>query len=178
MRNSKATQMALVLAASIGTLFAFNTLGAEGKIHGPNQFHITVTDVVGGDDLVVKNIRIDVKSDAHAKIVSDKKGGGGLSASAGTVDNDRGQGFITVTVLGDHVEWKGGDVNALKFRMSMHGSDSAVMSDTGPMVAGKRLGELLAVSVKTGSYEYGAEVPILKFKDKTFSLIVAAPTFN
>lgn len=177
MRNIKATQMALALTISIGTLFGFNISGADEESHVSNRFHITVMDVIGGDDSVVKAIRIESKSDSHAKITSDKKGGGGLSASAGSVDNQPEHGVITVTVLADHVEWKAGDVNALKFRMSIHGNHSKVlMSETGPMVKGKELNDLLAVSLKTGSYEYGTAVPILRFKDRTFSLTVAAPT--
>jgi len=177
MRNIKATKIALALIICGGIFFAFNTVGADERNHASNRFHITVMDVVGSNDLVVKTIRIDSKSDCHAKIMSDKKGGGGLSASAGSIGSRPEQGVITVTVLADHVEWQAGDVDALKFRMSIQGNGSkALMSDTGPMATGKQLNDLLAVSVKTGTYAYDTAVPILKFKDRTFSLTVTART--
>ncbi|WP_206036407.1 hypothetical protein, partial [Crateriforma spongiae] len=177
MRNIKTTQVALALLFGIATLFALRTSGADEKIRSSNRFRVTVTNVIGTEDSVVKQIRIDAKPDSHATITSDKKGGGGLSASAGSLDNRPEQGVITVAVLADHVVWNAGDVNALKFLMSIHGNGTkALMSDTGPMVTGKQLKDLIAVSLNSGTYEYNTAVPILKFKDKTFSLTVAAPS--
>ncbi|QEG40176.1 hypothetical protein [Roseimaritima ulvae] len=175
MRNIKTLPVVLALMVGIPTLVALRTSDADETTPSSNHFRVTVTSVIGNGDSVVKQIRIEAKPGSHAKITSDKKGGGGLSALAGSVDNGPGKGVITVTVLADHVEWKAGDVNALKFLMSIEGNGSkALMSDTGPMVADKRLSDLFAVSLKSGTYDCDTEIPILRFNDKTFSLTVTA----
>ena len=140
-----------------------------------NQFRVTVADVIGVDDVVIKHIRIDAKPGSHARITSNKKSGGGLSASAEPVDGQPDQAVITATVLADHVQWKAGDLNALRFLMSLNGSN-ALMSDAGPMVKGKQLNDLLRVLLESGRYKYGTAVPLLRYMDTTFSLTVAAPS--
>jgi len=176
MRNFSTSQVALALMIGMAAIFALGISHADEERRSSNRFRVTVTDVIDHEDSVVKQIRIDVKPDARARISSDRKGGGGLSVSAGSVDNRPEQGVIMVTVLADHVEWTAGNVNALKFLMTMHGNSSRVlMSDTGPMVAEKQLNDLFAVSLKSGTYEYGTAVPILRFRNTTFSLTIAAP---
>lgn len=175
MRNLKTTHLAIALVIGIATVFVLRPSGAEEKKHSSNRFHVTVTDVIETEDSVVKQIRIDSKPDFRATIASDNKGGGGLSASAGCVVNTK-QGVLTVTVLADHLEWKAGDVNALKFLMSIHGrSSKSLMSDTGPMSTKKQLNDMLTISLTSGTYEYGTAVPMLRFKDRTYFLSVAAP---
>jgi hypothetical protein len=177
MRNLKTSQLALALMIGIVTLFALGTSGADEEIRSSNHFRVIVTDIIDHEDSVVKQIRIDVKSDSRARISSDKERGGSLSASAGSVENRPEQGVIMVTLLADHVEWEAGNVNALKFLMTIHGNGSKVlMSDTGPMVKEKELNDVFAVSLRSGTYEYGTAVPLLRIKDTTFSLTVAAPS--
>jgi len=176
MRRITVGQMAVALLISIGTLLVLETSGANDKGNSSAGFHLTVVDVVGDNGVIVKQLRIDAKPDSLARISTDKKGGGGVSASAGSVDNRPDQGTITVSIFADHIEWKAGNVNALKFFISIQGNGSkALMSDTGPMAKGKQLNDLLAVTVESANYEYGAAIPVLRFKDKTFSLVVTAP---
>lgn len=175
MRNLKATHVGLALIGVVA-LFALRTSDANEQAKSSDNFRVMVTGVISIEDSVVKQIRIEAIPGSHAKITSDKKGGGGLSASAGSVDDRAKQGIITVTVFADHLEWEAGDVNALKFLMSIQGDGSkSLMSDTGPMVTEKQLNDLLTVPLKSGTYEYGTEVPLLRFKDKTYSLTVDAP---
>ncbi|QDU42318.1 hypothetical protein Mal52_07740 [Symmachiella dynata] len=175
MWNVKATKAALALVIGSTTLFALTTFAADSAGQPSNHFRVRVTDVIAVDDSVVKQMQIEAKPGCKAEITSDKKGGGGLWTTAGKVE-DKGLGLITVTILVDRVEWKAGEVNALKFLMAIDGNNSkALMSDSGPMSAGKQLNELLSVAMKSGEYEYGKTVPLLKFKDKTYSLTVTAP---
>jgi len=177
MRNLKTTHVALVLLIGIATLFALQVSDAGQSSRSSSHFSVTVTEVIGGEDSVIIQIRIDSRPNCQVKITSDKKGGGGLSALTGGVENRPDQGVITVTILADHVEWEAGGVNAIKFRMSIHGNvPKALMSDIGPMVAGTQLKDLFVVPVKTDTYEYGTAIPVLKFKDTTYSLTVASPT--
>ncbi|KAA5546939.1 hypothetical protein FYK55_00500 [Roseiconus nitratireducens] len=177
MRNITTIAATLALAFAITSVFALRPSRANDTERSTPHFRVKVFDVIGSEDSVVKQIRIELEPNSRAKIKSDKKGAGGLSASAGTVAGQPEIGVITVTVLVDHIEWNAGNVNALKFLMSIDGNGSkALMSDSGPMVSGKTVSELLTVLLKSGTYEYGTGVPMLRFKDKIYSLTVTAPS--
>jgi len=178
MRIIKTRQVVLTLAllVSIAAFFALRAPAADERGNSSNRFRVTVMDVVGGEDSVVKQIRIDAIANSLARITSDQVDGGGVATSAGSVEDRPEEGTITVAVLAVHVEWEAGSVNALKFLMSIDGGSSkALMSNTGPMVTGKQLSDIFSVSLKSGTYEYGTAIPVVRFKDRTFSLTVAAP---
>lgn len=176
MRSVK--RMTVPFALIIGTtvFFILQTSAAEKASQDSHGFRITINDVVHSDDSVVKQIRVDAKPDCHATITSDKAGGGGLSMTTGHIIGRSEPGAITLTVLADHVSWKAGDVNALKFLMSMQSNGSkTLLSDTGPMSSGKRLDDIVVFTAKAGNYNYDTSVPILRFKERVYSLSVATP---
>ncbi len=117
---------------------ALTTIAAQDHNRGSDRFHVSVVDVVDETSTIVKQIRNHAKPGTVATIASDRKGGGGVSASAGSQPDQPDHGIVTILVFADHVDWEAGNVNAMKFLMSASSNGSkASMSDTGPMIAGE-----------------------------------------
>ena len=81
-----------------------------------------------------------------------------------------------MTIFADHVEWKAGPTNVLKFMMSIKGGGAfSSMSDTGPMPEAKGLEDVLTVAINSGEYKYGMATKLATYKDVTYSLVVKKP---
>ena len=91
-------------------------------------------------------------------------------------DQPGGLAHAEVTIFADHVEWKAGSTNVLKFIMTIKGGSAlTTMSDTGPMPETKRLADVLTLAMKSGEYKYGMPMKLATYKDVTYSLVVKKP---
>jgi hypothetical protein len=114
--------------------------------------------------------------EASVEVVADKPGRGGLGVFVLAPDQPGGAAHTQVTIFADHVEWKAGPTNVLKFIMSIKGgAGGSSMSDTGPMPDAKRLVDVLTVAIKSGEYKYGMATKLATYKDVTYSLVVKKP---
>ena len=164
---------------AVAVVCAFQAFSGEDSGEHPEQFRITVLDVLDDHQATVKQIRIECVPESRARLTSHMKGGGGEAALTGIGHDKSKVAAIVVTVFADHVQWEAGNVDALKFILVLSGNGGkAVMSDTGPMDDGTQLSDHLKLSVKSGAYKYGTPVPILQFKDTRYSLTVTAPDSN
>lgn len=176
MRNEKPLLRVLLGLAAVVVCIAFHALSAQGNVHHTEQFRVTALEVLEGSDSKVNQIRIECVPGSKARVTSDKEGGGGVSATSGRHPDQSRASAIVVTMLADHVKWEARNVDALKFVLAIQGSGgNAVMSNTGSMEAGKQLSDVVKSSVKSGEYKYGTPIPILRFKDRMFSLTVTGP---
>jgi hypothetical protein len=120
--------------------------------------------------------RIDVETlpEAWVNVEADKEGKGGSMARA--QGEPGGRARTRIVLLADHAEWSHGKANLLKFAMSVKsGGGSTLQSDTGPMPEGKRLADVVGVTIKSGEFRYGEPAPMLTFKDVTYRLVVKKP---
>lgn len=142
------------------------------------RFRATVNEVVSDDTTIVTNVGIETPPGSRIEVISDKpnQGGGDFTAASTDLTQPSGSAYSQILIFADHVEWKAGSTNALKFMMKFKGGrGTSSMSDTGPMPGGKRLAEILTVTIKPGEYKYGMMTELLTFKGVTYSLVVKLP---
>jgi uncharacterized protein (TIGR03067 family) len=138
------------------------------------SFRATVYEVVKDADVLVTRIEVESLPGATVEVVADKPGRGGvLVVAPGEPDKPA---HTQLTILADHVEWKAGPTNVLKFMMGIKaGAASSTMSDTGPMPEAKRLADVLTMALQPGEYKYGVATKLVTYKDVTYSLVVKRP---
>jgi hypothetical protein len=147
---------------------------AEGTARPDSGFRSRVHEVIKDASVIVTQIEVETVPGASVEVVADKpdRGLGGVfmlpPGQAG------GPAHARVTIFADHVEWKAGPTNVLKFIMSIQGGAGGTsMSDTGPMPEAKRLEDVLTVAINSGEYEYGIATKLATYKDVTYSLVVS-----
>ena len=147
---------------------------ADGSARPDESFRVTVNEVNNDDSALVTQVEIETLSGSRIEVISDKANRGGGSVTAPTQTN--GPSRTQIIIFADHVEWKFGSTNALKFMMKLKGgSAGSSFSNTGPMVDGKRLADVLTVAIKPSEYKYGVATKLVTFQDVTYSLVVKKP---
>lgn len=175
MPNTNRILLTLALAIGTGVLFALPKSDAEEKSQTSHKVRITVTDVLNMRDSIVKHIRIELDPGSRVTIKSDDTE---LSTVAGNVTDQPDQGIVTVAVLADHLEWGKPKTSAFKFMVALSGNGGAKTSETWPVVAEKQLEDLITVSLKSGDYELDTAIPLLRFKDVSYTLTVTPEPSN
>jgi RNA polymerase sigma factor (sigma-70 family) len=170
---SKAKTIALVvlsLAVAGAVIWQAGTR-ADRTALPEERFRATVHDVIKDSSVIVTEIEVETVPGAQVEVVADKPGRGGGSILASGQPN--GMAHAQLTIFADHVEWKAGSTNALKFMMIFKsGAGGSSTSDTGPMPEAKRLADVLAVAIKSGEYRYGTATKLATYKDVIYSLVV------
>ncbi len=173
MSLGKVKRVAVVLLALAGAgagIWQTRTR-AEGTALPVSGFRSTVHDVIKDASIIVTRIEVETLPGAWIEVVADKPGRGGFSMLA--PEQPGGSAHTEVTIFADHVEWKAGGTNVLKFIMSMKGgAGGSGMSSTGPMPEAKRLADVLTVAIKSGEYKYGTATKLATYEDVTYSLVV------
>jgi hypothetical protein len=170
---------ALLVLTLAGAGFWQARTRAGGETPPDATFHVTVDEVIHDEDTIVTRIGIDAPPGSTVELSTDKDKRIGQTLSADLPDANRSDGLsrIQLVLFADHVEWKGGSTNAVKFLLAYKvGSISGSTSDAGPMPAdAKQLADLLTVPIKSGEYKYGQATKLVAFKGVTHSLIVNRP---
>jgi hypothetical protein len=144
---------------------------AEGTALPESVFRSSVHEVIKDGSVIVTQIDVETLPGASVEVVADKPDRGGLFLLASRQAG--GSAHTEVTIFADHVEWKPGRTNVLKFIMSIRGGAGfSSMSDTGPMPEDKRLEDVLTVAIKSGEYKNGTATKLAIYKDVTYSLVV------
>jgi hypothetical protein len=159
----------LALAICAGTIFSIQSSGSDGEGQSKGKVRVSVTDVQSLSDSLVVHVRMDLESGARVTIKSDDTE---LSTLANSVGSQPDHGIVTIAVLADRLEWGSPKENAIKFLLSLHGKAAANTSETWRTTAGQELDDLITVTIKSGDYKLDKPMPFLKFKGKTYSLIV------
>jgi RNA polymerase sigma factor (sigma-70 family) len=175
MSLGKVKRVTLVLLALAGAGAGIWQTRTRAEVTAPLEsgFRSTVHELMKDASLIVTQIDVETLPGASVEVVADKPGRGGLFVLA--PDQPGGPARTKVTVFADHVEWKAGPTNVLKFIMSIKGAAFSSMSDTGPMPDAKRLADVLTVAIKSGEYKYGMATKLATYKDVTYSLVVKKP---
>ena len=168
----------LAILALIVTTF-WTTLGVSGGVGDDQQgshrenFRVTVTKLIHEEDIIVTQVEIEARPGCYVEVVSDKQNRGGVGAASSEPSQANRSPRTRLTIVGDHVVWDAGSVNALKFLMRIaSGSSTAAMTNTGPMPRDKRLAEAVSVLIEPGEYGYGEVSRLVRFQDVTYSLVV------
>jgi RNA polymerase sigma factor (sigma-70 family) len=144
---------------------------ADAKTPLDESFRTTVREVINDESTIVSQIEIETLPGAWVEVVADKAGRGGGGIAAPTQSNV--PSIVQVLIFGDHVEWKAGSTNALKFMLKLKaGGALAGSSGTGPMPEAKKLADVLNVVIKSGEYKYEVARKLAVYKDVTYSLVV------
>ena len=171
-RAKRLTLVLLALAGAGAGIWQTRTR-AEGTAPPDKGFRCTVHEVIKDSSVIVTQIEVETLPAASVEVVADKPGRGGFFMLA---PDQRGEPAHTeLTIFADHVEWKAGSTNVLKFIMNIKGAGGAAMSDTGPMPEAKRLEDVLTVTIQSGEYKYGMATKLATYKDVTYSLVVKKP---
>jgi RNA polymerase sigma factor (sigma-70 family) len=178
MSLGKVKRVTLVLLAMAGAgagIWQTRTR-AEGTAPLDSGFRSTVHEVMKDGSVIITQIEVDTLPGASVEVVADKPGRGGGGVFMLPPGQPGGPAHAQVTIFADHVEWKAGPTNVLKFIMSIKGGAAfSSMSDTGPMPDAKRLADVLTVAIKSGDYQYGMATKLATYKDVTYSLVVKKP---
>ncbi len=169
----RVTLVLLALAGAGAGIWQTRTR-AEGTALPEKVFRSTVHEVIKDASLIVTQIEVETVPGASVEVIADKPGRGGVLVVA---PDQPGEPVHTeVTIFADHVEWKAGSTNVLKFSMTIKGGGAcSSMSDTGPMPEAKRLADVLSVATQSGEYKYGMATKLATYKDVTYSLVVKKP---
>jgi RNA polymerase sigma factor (sigma-70 family) len=147
---------------------------ADGTARPDDSFRVTVNEVLNDDSAIVTQVGIETLPGSRIEVISDQANRGVGSVTA--PDQTNGMSHTQIIIFADHVEWKPGSTNALKFMMKLNGgAGSSNMSNTGPMVDGKRLADVVKVTIRPSAYQYGVATKLVTFTDVTYSLVVKKP---
>ncbi len=170
LKNISLVLMAMALAGA----GAWQIRGGHDQALPEDNIQVTVQEVISDANTIVTRIDMDTLPGAWVEVVSDKagEGGGGVLAPGQKLD---GLSHTQLVIFADHVEWKPGSVNVLKFMMSLKGSGNTSFSNVGPMPVARRLAEAVTVDIKPGDYQYGVPAKLATFGDVTYRLVVKRP---
>jgi RNA polymerase sigma factor (sigma-70 family) len=178
MSLGKVKRVTLVLLALAGAGAGIWQTRTRAEVTAPLEsgFRSTVHELMKDASLIVTQIEVETLPGASVEVVADKPGRGGGGVFNLAPGKPGGLAHTEVTIFADHVEWKAGSTNVLKFIMSIKGGAAfSSMSDTGPMPEAKRLADVLTVTIESGEYKYGMATKLATYKDVTYSLVVKKP---
>ncbi|MDG3008146.1 hypothetical protein [Paludisphaera mucosa] len=173
--------VALIAAASLALIVAaVGRAGARssGQELPAGSFRVSVQEVLRDGDTIVSRVEIETAPGASVRVVSDKPNRGGLAAAApDTARPDGAPAVVRLTLLGDHVVWKAGQVDALKFMLHLDGdSGRATFSETGPIPPSKKtLADVLSMALEPGVYREGTSAKLVTVGETTYSVLVGGP---
>ncbi len=170
LKNISLVLMAMALAGA----GAWQIRGGYAQSPPKDNIRVTVHEVINDANTLVTRIDVETLPGSWVEVVTDKPGeGGGGSLAPGQKPD--GLSHTQLVIFADHVEWRPGSVNVLKFMMSLKGSGNTSFSNVGPMPGARRLAEAVTVAIEPGDYNYGVPVKLATFGDVTYRLVVKRP---